>query len=75
MGVPYSNSIVEIWLRSRRVFSLLMGFPYPHSAPVTSHLVVSSYRPVYLLNRCSFLIYICRLSRVHVVMIMSSTYP
>jgi len=53
MGVPSSNLIAEIWLRSRCVFTLLMGFPCPYSAPVASHLVVSSSRPVYLLNRWS----------------------
>jgi hypothetical protein len=75
MGVPSSNLTVEIWLLSRRVFSLLMGFPYPHRAPVASHLVVSSSRPVYLLNIRSFFTCICRLSRVPVVMLMSSAYP
>jgi hypothetical protein len=75
MGVPSSNLIVEIWLRNRCVFSLLMGFPYPQSVPVASHLVVSSSRPVYLLNRWIFLICICRLSRVLVVMLISSAYP
>ena len=75
MGVPSSNLIVEIWLFSRFVFCLLMGFPYPHNVPVASHLEVSNPRPVYLLNRCSFFICICRLSRVLVVMLMSSAYP
>ena len=75
MGVPSSNLIVEIRLRSRCVFSLLMGFPYPHIAHVASHFDVSGSRPVYLLNRQSFLICICRLSRVLVVMLMSSAYP
>ena len=75
MGVLSSNLIVEIWLRSRFTFSLLMGFPYPHSAHVASHFVVSSSRPVYLPNRWSFFICIWRLSRVPVVMLMSSAYP
>ena len=75
MGVSSLNLIVEIWLRSSCVFCLLMGFPYPHSAPLASHLVVSSSRPVYLLNRWSFFICICSLSRVLVVMLVSSAYP
>jgi hypothetical protein len=49
MGVTHSNLIVEIRLHSRFEFSLLAGFPYPHSTHVASHFVVSSSRPVYLL--------------------------
>ena len=66
MGVPFSNLIVEIWLRSRCVFYLLMGLPYPHNALVALHLVVSSSRPVYLLSKWSFFICICRSSSVPV---------
>ena len=68
---PSSNFIVLILLRSRRVFYLLIGFPYPHIAPVPSHFVVSSSSPVYSLNMCSFLICIWMLSRVLVLMLMS----
>jgi len=72
MGEPYSNFIVLIWLRSRCVFSLLIGLPYPHSAPLASHFVVSSSSPVYSLNKCSILICIWRFSSVRVVILMSS---
>jgi len=72
MGVQSSNMIVEIWLRSRFVFSLLTEFPYPHIAHVASHFVVSSSMPVYLLNRWRFFSCIWRLSWVPVVMLISS---
>ena len=61
-----------IWDLRRLVFSLVIGLPYPQRAPVASHFVVSSSRPVYLLKRCSFLIWICRFSSVPVVMLISS---
>ena len=70
--VPSSNLIVFIWVVNRLMFALLIGFPYPHRAPVTSHLEISIYSPVYLLKRCSLFIWICRFSRVPVVMLMSS---
>ena len=73
MFVPSSNSIVLIWFVNRLMFALLIGFPYPHRAPVALHLEVSSSSPVYLLKMCSFFIWICRFSRVPVVMLMSST--
>ena len=45
-----------------------------HSAPVASHFAVSSWRPVYLPKRCSFLSCILKFCRVPVVMLTSSTY-
>ena len=72
MGEPSSNSIVLIWLRSRRVFPLLVGLPYPNSAHVASHFVVSSSSHAYSLSVRSFLICIWRFSRALVVMLMSS---
>ncbi len=72
MGEPSSNLIVLIWLRSTRVFSLLIGLPYPHSVPVASNFVVFSSSPAYLLRICSLLICIWRFSRVPVVMLISS---
>jgi len=56
MFMPSSNLIVLIWFISRLVMALLIGFLYPQSTPVASHLVVSSSSHVYLLNRCSFFI-------------------
>ena len=44
-------------------------------APVASHLVVSSCRPVYWLNRCSFLSCIFRLLMDPPVILMSLAYP
>jgi len=70
-GEPSSNCIVLVWLRSRRVFSLLLELPYPHSAHVASHFVVSSFSPVSSLNRCNLCIYILRFSRVPGVMLTS----
>jgi len=72
MGEPFSNFIVLILLRSGQVFTLLIGFPYPHNALVALHFVVSSSSLVYSLNRCSFFICIWRFSMVLVVMLMSS---
>ena len=51
MFVPSSNLIVLIWFVSRLMIALLIGLPYLHKAPVTSHLEVSSSSPVYLLKR------------------------
>ncbi len=76
MFVPSSNLIVLIWFINRFMLALLLiGLPYLHKAPVASHFEVSSYSPVYLLKRCSFVIWTCRFSRVPVVMLMSSAYP
>ena len=52
--VPSSNLIVLIWFVSRFMFALLIGLPYPHKAPVASHLEVSSSSRVYSLKRYSF---------------------
>ena len=70
MFVPSSNLIVRIWFVSRLVLALLIGFSYPHRDPVASYLAVYSSRHVYMLKRCSFFIWICRFSRVLVVMLM-----
>jgi len=72
MFAPSSNLIVLLWLVSMLLLALLNVFPYPQRAPVASHLEVFSSRHVYLLNRCSFFIWICRFSRVLVAMLMSS---
>ena len=72
MFVSSSNLIMLIWFSIRLVLALLIGLPYPQRAPVASHLEVSSSKPVYLLKRCRFFIWIYRFSRVYVVMLMSS---
>ena len=72
MFVPSSNLIVLIWLLSRLVFALLIGFPYPQSALVASQLIVSSSSFVCLPKRCNLFICGWRFSRVPVVMLMSS---
>jgi hypothetical protein len=69
MGEPSSDFIVLIRLSRRRVFSLLIGFLYPHGSHGASHFVVSSSSLVYLLNICSLFIRIWRFSRVLVVML------
>ena len=69
---PSSNLIVLTWFVNRLMLALLIGIPYPQRAPVASHLEVCSSSHVYLLKRCSFFIWICRFSRVPVVMLMSS---
>ena len=61
-----SRNIIYIYM------VVLIGFPYPKRAYVASHLEVSSSSLVYLLKRCSFFIWICRFSRVPVVILMSS---
>ena len=72
MFVPSSNLIVLTWFVNRLMLALLIGFLYPHRAPVASHLNVFSSSPGYLLKRCSFFVWTCRFSRVPVVMLMSS---
>ena len=56
MFVPSLHLIMLILFICRFVLALRTGFPYPQSAPVASHLVVSNSSPVYLLKRCSFFI-------------------
>ena len=73
MFFPSSNFIVLICFVNRLVLVVLIGFPYPQRAPVVSHLEVSSSSHVYLLKRCSIFIWICRFSRVLVVILMSYT--
>ncbi len=53
----------------------MRGLPRAQRAPVASHLVVSSCKPVYWLKRCSFLSYIFRFWMDPAVMLMSSAYP
>ncbi len=71
--VPSGN--VMVWICSCRVFwfLLLSGLPRAHRAPVASHLLVSSCRPVYVLKRCTFLSCILRSVMVPFVMLMSSS--
>ena len=75
MFVTSSNLNALLWLLSRLVLALFNGFPYPHSAHVASHFVVSIPSPVYLLKRCSFFICVWRFSRFLVVMMLSLAYP
>ena len=72
MSVPSSNLIVLILLLSRMVLALLIGFPYPQSTLLASHLGAFSSSPVHLLKRCSFVICVSRFSWVPVVILISS---
>ena len=72
MFMSSSNLIVLIWFIIRFMLALLNGFPYPQSAHVGSHLVVSSSSLVYLLKRCSLFTCVWRFSRVTLLMLMSS---
>jgi hypothetical protein len=69
---PSGNVIVLICSCSVFELLLLRGFHRAHRAPVASHLVVSSWSPVYELKRCSFLIWILRSVMVPAVILMSS---
>jgi hypothetical protein len=69
---PSGNVIVLICSCSVVRCLLLIGFPRAHRAPVTLHLVVSSFRPVHELKRYSFLIWILRSVMVPAVMMISS---
>jgi hypothetical protein len=60
---------------SRCWFLRMRGLPRAQRAPVASHLVVSSCRPVYWLQRLSFFSWIFRFWMDPAVMLMSSAYP
>jgi hypothetical protein len=76
MWDPSRKDIVLICSWRDAWFFGVSGFPRAQSTPVASHFVVSSWRPVYLLKRCSFLscILSCilRLCNVPAVMLTSS---
>ncbi len=73
MGSVKDLNGVNLVLEHRLIFCV-RGLPKGHRAPVASHLVVWSCRPVYWLNRCSFLSCIFRLSMDPAVILMSSAY-
>ncbi len=73
--VPSRNLMVFIWACSISWFLCVRGLPSAHSTPVASHLVVSSWRPVYWLNRWSFFSWKFRFWIDPVVILMSSAYP
>ncbi len=72
---PSRNVMEWIWACNISCFLCVRGLPRAHSAPVASHLVVSSCRPVYWLIRCSFYSWICRFWIEPAVILMSSAYP
>ncbi len=69
---PSGNVIVLICSCSMVRFLLLRGFPRAQRTPVASHLVVSSWSPVYELKSCSFLVWILRSVMVPAMMLMAS---
>ena len=72
---PSEQDMVLICCWRDAWFFWVSGLPRAHSAPVASHFVVSSWRPVYSLKRCSFFSCILRLCSVPAVMLTSSAYP
>ena len=73
--VPSRNWTECIWACSISWLVCVRGLPSAQSAPVASHFVVSSWRPVYWLNRLSFFNCILRFWIDPVVILMSSAYP
>ena len=75
MWVPSVNMMELICSLRMFWFLLLRGLPSPQSDPVASHLEVSSWSPVYWLNRCNFLNCSFRSCMDPAVMLTSSAYP
>ncbi len=75
MWVPSRNFMECIWACSISRIFCVRGLPRAQSAPVASHLVVSSCRPVYWLKRCSFFSWISKFWIEPAVILMSSAYP
>ncbi len=61
---------MDLFLKCGLVFRL-SGLPRAQRAPVASHFVVSSWRPVYLLKRCNLWGCILRFCIVPAVMLTS----